>query len=49
MDSKQRKKILDKYLKMILTSRVYEVAKESNLDFAPNISRRLGKKIFLKR
>ena len=49
MDPKQRKKILDKYLKMILTSRVYEVAKESNLDFAPNISRRLGKKIFLKR
>lgn len=37
------------YLKKILTSRVYDVAKESPLQLAPNLSQRLGNQIFLKR
>ncbi len=37
------------YLKKILTARVYEVARETSLDFAANLSRRLGNRIWLKR
>ncbi|UCE76807.1 MAG: threonine ammonia-lyase, biosynthetic [Gammaproteobacteria bacterium] len=39
----------ESYLKMILNSRVYDVASETPLDFAKNLSRRLGNSIWLKR
>ncbi|HEX9625918.1 MAG TPA: threonine ammonia-lyase, biosynthetic [Acidiferrobacterales bacterium] len=38
-----------RYLEKILTTRVYDVARETNLDFAPNLSRRLGNRVWLKR
>ncbi|HEY9281479.1 MAG TPA: threonine ammonia-lyase, biosynthetic [Eoetvoesiella sp.] len=37
------------YLKRILTSKVYDVAIESSLEFAPQISARINNKVFLKR
>ena len=37
------------YLKKILTARVYDVATETALDFAPNLSQRFGNKIYFKR
>jgi threonine dehydratase len=37
------------YLKMILNSHVYDVATETPLDFAKNLSRRLGNDVWLKR
>ncbi|HWK62512.1 MAG TPA: pyridoxal-phosphate dependent enzyme, partial [Eoetvoesiella sp.] len=37
------------YLKRILTSKVYDVAIESPLEFAPQISARIQNKIYLKR
>ena len=37
------------YLEKILTTRVYEVARESALDFAPNLSRRVRNRVWLKR
>jgi len=37
------------YLKRILTARVYDVAIETPLQFAPQLSRRTGNQIFLKR
>ncbi|HET6787839.1 MAG TPA: pyridoxal-phosphate dependent enzyme, partial [Aquabacterium sp.] len=37
------------YLQKILTSRVYDVAIETALERAPNLSRRLGHEVFLKR
>jgi threonine dehydratase len=37
------------YLERILTARVYDVAQESPLDLAPNLSRRLNNQILLKR
>ncbi len=40
---------LDDYLRRIVSSKVYEVAKETALDLAPQLSRRLGNRIFLKR
>lgn len=40
---------LSDYLQKILTSRVYEVAHETPLDPAANLSRRLGNQVFLKR
>ncbi len=43
------KTLLNSYLKKILDSRVYEIAEESPLDFAPLLSSKLKKKIFLKR
>tara|TARA_B100001123_G_scaffold96543_1_gene111136 strand:- start:2862 stop:4397 length:1536 start_codon:yes stop_codon:yes gene_type:complete len=43
------KEVLESYVKKILTSRVYEVATETPLDFAPQISSRLGAEVFLKR
>ncbi len=39
----------DNYLKMILNSRVYDVACKTPLDFARNLSQRLGNDIWLKR
>jgi threonine dehydratase len=37
------------YLRLILTSKVYEIIKETPLVFAPNLSARLGNQIWLKR
>ena len=37
------------YLKRILTSKVYDVAVETSLDFAPLLSARLGNTVLLKR
>jgi len=37
------------YLRRILTARVYDVARESELDFAPNLSARLNNRVYLKR
>ncbi len=37
------------YLEKILTARVYDVAQESSLEYAPNLSRRLENKLLLKR
>lgn len=39
----------DKYFKKILTSNVYDVAKETPLDFSRNLSQKLGNQIFIKR
>ncbi len=37
------------YLVQILTARVYDVAQETPLEYAPNLSRRLNNKLLLKR
>ncbi|KAF8269759.1 tryptophan synthase beta subunit-like PLP-dependent enzyme, partial [Lactarius quietus] len=37
------------YLRLILTSRVYEILKETPLVYAPNLSAKLGNQIYLKR
>ncbi|KIK99410.1 hypothetical protein PAXRUDRAFT_8883 [Paxillus rubicundulus Ve08.2h10] len=37
------------YLRLILTSKVYEILQETPLVFAPNLSNRLGNQIWLKR
>lgn len=37
------------YLQKILTSQVYDLAQETALDFAPNLSARVGNRIYLKR
>jgi len=37
------------YLRKVLNARVYDVARESELDFAPNLSARLGNRIYMKR
>src|SRR3546814_11144419 len=37
------------YLKRILTSKVYDVAVESPLEFAPQVSARIHNKVYLKR
>ncbi|KAH9858424.1 threonine ammonia-lyase [Lenzites betulinus] len=37
------------YLRLILTSKVYEILKETPLVYCPNLSARLGNKIWLKR
>ncbi|KAL7748289.1 threonine deaminase [Sorochytrium milnesiophthora] len=37
------------YLKLILTARVYDVAIETPLTFAPNLSKKLGNTVYLKR
>ena len=37
------------YLERILSSRVYDVAVETPLEFAPNLSRRLGNRLLIKR
>ncbi len=41
--------MLERYVKKILASRVYDVAHETPLHEAPQLSRRLGNRIFLKR
>src|SRR4030065_2012839 len=38
-----------RYLEKILTTRVYEVARETSLDLAPNLTRRLHNRVWLKR
>jgi threonine dehydratase len=38
-----------KYLKKILNARVYDVARETPLDYAPILSRRTGNRVWLKR
>ena len=40
---------LNEILREILTSRVYEIARETPLDLAPRLSKRLGNSIWLKR
>ena len=37
------------YLRLILTSKVYEILKETPLVYCPNLSARLGNQIWLKR
>ncbi|MFQ5994283.1 MAG: threonine ammonia-lyase, biosynthetic [Acidiferrobacterales bacterium] len=37
------------YIKKVLTARVYDVARETPLEFAPLLSRRLGNRIWVKR
>ncbi|HEY4804623.1 MAG TPA: pyridoxal-phosphate dependent enzyme, partial [Paraburkholderia sp.] len=37
------------YLRMILTARVYDAARETELERAPNLSARLRNAVFLKR
>ncbi len=39
----------ERYIERILTARVYEVARETPLEYAPVLSRRLGNRIWLKR
>lgn len=39
----------DKYIRKILTARVYDVAEKTPLDWAPNLSARLNNRILLKR
>ena len=39
----------DEMLRLILTSRVYDVAQETPLDPAPRLSSRLGNSVLLKR
>lgn len=41
--------MLDDYLKMILKAPVYEIARETALDHAPELSRRLGDSVWIKR
>lgn len=41
--------VLSRYLKKILTARVYDVAIETALDLAPNLSKRLSNRVLLKR
>ncbi len=41
--------MLEEYMKMINEARVYDVAKETPLDFASSISRKIGNKVWLKR
>ncbi len=42
-------RLANSYLRRILTARVYDVARETPLDPAHNLSRRLGNKVLLKR
>ena len=41
--------MIHKYIERILRSRVYDIATETPLDFAPNLSRRLGNAVYIKR
>ena len=41
--------MLKEYMKMILEARVYDVAKETPLDFAPALTQKTGNKVWLKR
>jgi len=44
-----RTPVSQQYVKRILTARVYEVARETPLEYAPLLSRRLGNEIWIKR
>lgn len=46
---KQSAETLDGYLKRALLSRVYDVARETSLDFAPKLSARFGGQVWIKR
>jgi threonine dehydratase len=48
-DSAIRDALTSEYLKRILTARVYDVAIESPLELAPNLSRRIDNQVYLKR
>ncbi|MFP6781239.1 MAG: threonine ammonia-lyase, biosynthetic [Gammaproteobacteria bacterium] len=41
--------MLDDYLKMILKAPVYDIARETPLDYAPELSRRIDNEVWLKR
>ncbi len=41
--------MLTKYIEKILRARVYDVAEETPLDYAPGLSKRLGNAVYLKR
>ena len=41
--------MLEDYVKMILKAKVYDVARETPLDLAPELSQRLGNRVWLKR
>ncbi|MGH8566687.1 MAG: threonine ammonia-lyase, biosynthetic, partial [Gammaproteobacteria bacterium] len=41
--------MLEHYVKLILTARVYDVARKTPLDPAPELSRRLGNRVWIKR
>ncbi|MGH8472657.1 MAG: pyridoxal-phosphate dependent enzyme, partial [Gammaproteobacteria bacterium] len=41
--------MLEEYMKLILKAKVYDVARETPLDFAPGLSRRLNNRVWLKR
>ena len=45
----KRREVLDEYLKKILTSRVYDVADETQLQYARSLSKRTKNNVFLKR
>jgi threonine dehydratase len=47
--STKGKRIAAEYLQRILTARVYDVAKETQLELAPVLSKRLGNQVMLKR
>ena len=49
MSSDPRDLTLGDYLQKILTARVYDVAVETSLDIAPNLSARIGNTVLLKR
>src|SRR6185436_1117337 len=44
-----RAEMMNQLLREILTSRVYEVARETPLDPAPRLSQRIGNRVLLKR
>jgi threonine dehydratase len=44
-----QRRLAEPYLKRILTARVYDVARETPLEAAENLSRRLGNQVWLKR
>jgi threonine dehydratase len=46
---KRKKNLPQKYLKKILNARVYDVARETSLDYAPVLSQRLRNRVWLKR
>ncbi len=49
MRAHEERHLPEKYIKKILTSRVYEVARETPLDYAPLLSQRVHNHVWLKR
>ena len=41
--------MIQKYIERILRARVYDVAVETPLEFAPNLSKRLNNQVYIKR